>query len=313
MSLTRVSGRFEFFPGSFRAGHLRAWVGCMALVAGLAVACLPARGGDDWLTSYEGALAAAEETGRPILTIFTGSDWCQHCLTLEKNVLHTETFREWARERVVLLMIDLPKQGISQEERHARSRVCIKYGVRSFPSTLLVAPDGRKITGHSGYLGQSAAAWVSALDEHLPAAEMAAKPAAGEGDEQILSSLEKAVETARDSRRPMLIMVSRPGDSAATTQVSSLINDPEFESLAREHFVVARVAPRDDAANPSDGASEQLLGGEKLPPQGVGVIVTDDGQTPLFTESGAQSPQRIVSGLRRFLAARHARNAEVRR
>jgi hypothetical protein len=43
------------------------------------------------------------------------------------------------------------------------------------------------------------------------------------------------------------------------------------------------------------------------------VIVTDDGETPLFTESGAQSPQRIVSGLRRFLAARHARNAEVRR
>jgi thiol-disulfide isomerase/thioredoxin len=285
----------------------------MAAVAGLAAHCLPAHAGDGWLTSYEGALAAAEETGRPILTIFTGSDWCQHCLTLEKNVLHTEIFREWARERVVLLMIDLPKQGISQEERHARSRVCIKYGVRSFPSTLLVAPDGQKIAGHSGYLGQSAAAWVAALDEHLPAAEMAAKPAAGEGDEQILSSLEKAVETARDSRRPMLIMVSRPGDSAATTRVASLINDPEFESLTRDHFVVARVAPRDEAANPSEGAPERLLGGEKLPPQGVGVIVTDDGETPLFTESGAQSPQRIVSGLRRFLAARHARNAEVRR
>ena len=39
----------------------------------------------------------------------------------------------------------------------------------------------------------------------------------------------------------------------------------------------------------------------------------DDGETPLFAESGAQSPQRIVSGLRRFLAARHARSAEVRR
>ena len=313
MSLTNLAARLQFFPGSFRSPRRPSLAWCMVIVASFAAAYLPARGGDGWLTSYEGALAAAEETGRPILTIFTGSDWCQHCLTLEKNVLHTDTFQEWARERVVLLMIDLPKQGISQEERHARSRVCIKYGVRSFPSTLLVAPDGRKITGHSGYLGQSAAAWVAALEEHIPAAELAAKPADAGGDEQILSSLEKAVETARDSRRPILIMVSRPGDSAATTQVSSLINDPEFESLAREHFVVARVAPRDEAANPSDGASEQLLGGEKLPPQGVGVIVTDDGQTPLFTESGSQSPQRIVSGLRRFLAARHARNAEVRR
>ncbi|RLS77513.1 MAG: hypothetical protein DWI03_06125 [Planctomycetota bacterium] len=313
MSLTNLEARVHFFRGSFRTPRRLALAWCMAAVAGLASHCLPAHAGEGWLTSYEGALTAAEETGRPILTIFTGSDWCQHCLTLEKNVLHTETFREWARDRVILLMIDLPKQGISQEERHARSRVCIKYGVRSFPSTLLIAPDGRKITGHSGYLGQSPAAWVAALEEHLPAAEMASKPAAGGDDEQVLSSLEKAVETARDSRRPILIMVSRPGDSAATTRVASLINDPEFESLARDHFVVARVAPQDEAANPSDGVSERLLGGEKLPPQGFGVIVTDDGETPLFAESGAQSPQRIVSGLRRFLAARHARSAEVRR
>lgn len=313
MSLTQSTGRFQVFPRSFRRSRRLVMAWCLAAVAGITALGQPALGSDGWLTSYERALAAAEESGRPILTVFTGSDWCQHCLTLEKNVLHTDTFRDWARDRVVLLMIDLPKQGISQEERHVRSRVCIKYGVRSFPSTVLVAPDGGKITGHSGYLGQSADAWVAALEEHLPAADIAAKPAAAGDGEQILSSLEKAVETARDSQRPILIMVSRPGDAAATTRVASLIKDPEFESLAREHFVVARVAPREESADSADGVPDGLLGGEKLPPQGIGVIVTDDGETPLFTESGAQSPQRIVSGLRRFLAARHARNADVRR
>ena len=43
-------------------------------------------------------------------------------------------------------------------------------------------------------------------------------------------------------------------------------------------------------------------------------IVTDDGETPVFMASGSQSPERIVSGLRRFLVARQtARRAGVTR
>jgi hypothetical protein len=85
--------------------------------------------------------------------------------------------------------------------------------------------------------------------------------------------------------------------------VASLIKDPEFESLARDHFVVAQVPPAEQATPSDSAALETLLGGAELPADGVELIVTDDGQTPLFTQSGAQSPHRIVTGLRRFLAA----------
>jgi thioredoxin-related protein len=146
---------------------LAAWAGVL-LVAASAVA------GDGWLTSYEAAMEAARERQVPVLTIFTGSDWCPHCRTLEEKVLHTETFREWAEGRVVLLMIDLPQQGISAEERGLRSRVCIKYGVRTFPSAVLIGPDGSRITAQTGYVGQSADVWVAALDGHLPARDAVA-------------------------------------------------------------------------------------------------------------------------------------------
>jgi hypothetical protein len=114
------------------------------------------------------------------------------------------------------------------------------------------------------------------------------------------------VETARDTKRPLLLMVSRPGDKTATTRVASLIKDPEFESLARDHFVVAQVPPAEQATPSDSAALETLLGGAELPADGVELIVTDDGQTPLFTQSGAQPPHRIVTGLRRFLAARQS-------
>ena len=267
---------------------------CLALVA------VVARGETQWLTEYSAALAASEETGRPILTVFTGSDWCQHCRTLERNVLETETFRTWAENKVVLLMIDLPQEGITLDQRKARSRVCIKYGVRSFPSVVLIAPDGASIATQSGYQGQAAESWVAALETRLPAQSVAA---AG----QVHSSLGDAVVTARDAKRPILVMVSRPGDVGATTRMASLLRDPEFESLARDNFVVAQVPPAGALADPADDeAMGQLLGDEELPPEAVEIVVTDDGRTPLFMESGELEPKVVVTGLRRFLANRQA-------
>lgn len=274
-------------------------VGRLAFALLLATSAVAARGEARWLTDYAEAMAAAEETGRPVLTVFTGSDWCQHCRTLERNVLETETFRAWAEERVVLLMVDLPQDGISLDERKARSRVCIKYGVRSFPSVAILAPDGSKITSQSGYQGQEAAAWVASLDSHLPTRSFAD---AG----RVHSSLDEAVATARDAKRPVLVMVSRSGDAGASTRMASLLQDPEFESLAREHFVVAQVPAGEAGAATSSGAAVgELLGGE-LPPETVEIVVTDDGHTPLYTESGDQEPGRVVTGLRRFLANRQA-------
>ena len=283
----------QFFRGFRAVATACALIACWAAVG---------RAADGWLTSYEDALATAERTGRPVLTVFTGSDWCLHCRHLEEKVLHTEAFKGWAEDRVVLLMIDLPQQGISQEERQARSRVCIKYGVRSFPSTLLIGPDGSRIAGQSGYTGQSADAWVAAMEGHLPAIAGKADGQAGEAEE-VLSSLDEAVETARDAKRPILLMVSRRGDAEATTRMASLIKDPEFESLARDHFVVATV-PQADDASPAAAPADDLVGKTELAADGVELIVTDDGKTPLYTQSGSQPPHRIVSGLRRFLAAR---------
>jgi len=272
-----------------------------------------------WLTSYDAAMAESERSGRPVLVLFTGSDWCPHCRTLEKNVLETSTFRDWADGRLVLLLIDLPRQGISEEVRVERSKVCIKYGVRSFPAVLLLGPDGARLGEKRGYDGQSANAWVADMAQFVPVsapkAVTAARPVTApttvaKGDEpaggEVLDSLDKAIETARGSKRPILLVVARPGDKAARSHSDSLINDPEFAPFVRENFVVAHVPPSPDSGSQQAASLESLLGGVELPPEAVELIVTDDGQTPLFSQSGAQPPARIVHGLRRFLAARQA-------
>lgn len=287
------------------------WGRRMGLALGWAVVALclavrPAAASEGWLTDYETALTAAAESGRPVLTIFTGSDWCPHCKTLEDNVLATDTFLAWASDNVVLLMIDLPQQGISSDVRSARSQVCIKYGVRTFPSALLIGPDGQKITVKKGYHGQTAATWVSEMAAHVPArptTSAASVATAAAPKAEVLTSLEEAVASAQGKQRPILLVVSRKSDSAAKTRSAELVNDPEFDAFTQENFVVAEVpADEPEAGEPM----QKLLGGAPLPPEAVEIIVTEDGQTPLFSQSGTQSPARVVGGLRRFLAARQA-------
>jgi thiol-disulfide isomerase/thioredoxin len=303
MLLTLQAGSTEV-----RRRPLRPWLLCLSgmLVAIFAAfsAPRPAAAMEGWLTNYEEALAAAERTDRPVLVLFTGSDWCPHCKTLEDAVLSTDTFRSWANDKVVLLMIDLPQNGISQAVRSERSQVCIKYGVRTFPSVLLLKSDGSKLAAQTGYTGQSAETWLTRFQEQMPAPQVA--KAADQSPGKVHESLDEAVETARGRKRPILLVVARPGDSKARSHSESLINDPEFESFARENFVVAKVAPRGETGSQSAQTLENLLGGAELPPDSVELIVTDDGQTPLFSQSGTQPASRIVSGLRRFLSARQA-------
>jgi thiol-disulfide isomerase/thioredoxin len=285
-----------------QAARVRLVLAAATVLAWIAISG-PAAASEPWLTSYETAMETARETGRPVLTIFTGSDWCPHCRTLDENVLATDTFLDWAEDRVVLLMIDLPKQGISQAVRSERSQVCIKYGVRTFPSALLIGADGQKIAIQSGYTGQSPNAWIAQFANHVPAP---AETTAGVASDRVLPSLDEAVETAKTTRLPILLLVSKKGDSQASSRVASLIQDPEFEAFARDNFVVASVPTTDQGDSQSDQNLEHLLGGVELGADAVELIVTDDGQTPLLSQSATQPPHRIVNGLRRFLVARQA-------
>ena len=327
MGLKRTGGEqiVGIFPKGGRGPNANRWLGSIlfgvAVAAPLAMPSMPCGSSvvsaaehvsGRWHTAYESAMAEAETTGRPVLALFTGSDWCPHCKILEKNVLETGEFQAWADSNVVLLMVDLPQQGISEAVRQQRSVVCRKYGVSSFPNVVLIGPDGAKITEKRGYKGQPAPAWIADMAQHLPArpqeTAVAGMPAAPAGPPSVgvLGSLDAAIETARGTKRPILLVVARPGDKAARSHSDSLINDPEFAPFAKENFIVAHVPPNAVGGTQEAESMENLLGGVELAPEAVELIVTDDGQTPLFSQSGAQPPARIVHGLRRFLAARQA-------
>jgi len=290
----------------------------LILAAVASALCLPARAIDGWSDQPQAAFEAARDGGRPILVLFTGSDWCPHCRLLEEHVLATDAFKAWAGDRVDLLVIDMPRQGITAAVREERSAVCKRYGVKSFPTVMLIAPDGTKIAAQPGYSRQPADAWIASIDRKLAGWSATATAAAAETtavaatDDRVQEVVREAVKEAEGAKRPILLVVSRASDQDGRIRAAKLVNDPEFKSFAKDTFVVAEIAAHDDTdtdtdADPAPPTTEplrSLLGGVSLPTDEVELIVTYDGRTPMYTQSARQPTPRLISGLRRFLGAR---------
>lgn len=116
--------------------------------------------GQQWLESYDQAVALAKENQRPILVDFTGSDWCGWCIRLDEEVFSKTAFQEWAQENVVLLKLDYPQtvpQSLELVEQN--QQLAQQYGIQGFP-TILFLSDGGRVLGSSGYLEGGPTAWI---------------------------------------------------------------------------------------------------------------------------------------------------------
>ncbi len=120
-------------------------------------------GSDKWLVNFEEAKALAKKTGKPILADFTGSDWCGYCIKLKGEVFDTAEFKKFASENVILLELDFPrKKAQSEEEKKQNRALAEKYGIRGYPTILLLDADGKQI-GKSGYKKGGPKPWIEDL------------------------------------------------------------------------------------------------------------------------------------------------------
>ncbi len=113
----------------------------MAVLSILALFAVPTASGaavpgDGWLTSVDEALEVAAREDRLVL-VDLYAEWCGWCKVLERDVLETPEFRQWAKD-FVLLWVDVEDGGEGSELQ-------ARFGASSLPTTLvLAANDGGK-------------------------------------------------------------------------------------------------------------------------------------------------------------------------
>jgi thioredoxin-related protein len=124
----------------------------IGMMAGLVISCcLEAGAASGWATDFEKAAKAAKKSRKYMLLDFSGSDWCGWCVRLDKEVFSKAVFKKFGKKSLVLVMLDFPKHKPQSDKLKKQNRELMKkYGVRGFPTVILLSADG-ELVGKTGY------------------------------------------------------------------------------------------------------------------------------------------------------------------
>ncbi|MGJ8697963.1 MAG: VWA domain-containing protein [Verrucomicrobiaceae bacterium] len=139
------------------------------LTAALAFCLLPAPADAQEASSpdYLEARAKALEVKKPLLLIFTGSDWSALSIAFEDEILSHQVYQRWARKTVVPLLIDLPNTGISPDQRSLNRALAKRFLVSSYPAAIFLDPETETELGRLTHDKDGPAEWIKRADAIL--------------------------------------------------------------------------------------------------------------------------------------------------
>lgn len=101
-----------------------------------------------------------------MLLDFTGSDWCEWCIRMDKEVLRTKAFQDYASANLILLEVDFPNSGSQTPTlRTQNENLSSRYGVDGFPTFIVLDKDGKEIGRRSGYLEGGPQAFITMIEK----------------------------------------------------------------------------------------------------------------------------------------------------
>lgn len=96
---------------------------------------------------FAAACAEAAKSGKHIVAVFSGSDWCHWCKVLERDYLSKKAFVNEAKKDFVLLFIDSPQDmsALSDAAKKQNAGLVAKYGIHGFPTVKILDAAGTEI------------------------------------------------------------------------------------------------------------------------------------------------------------------------
>ena len=105
-----------------------------------------------WTSSLDKATQVASASKKYILLDFTGSDWCQYCIQMDKEVFSTPSFKSFAKQNLVLVELDFPKEhAISPTVLAQNVKLGQQYNINGFPTSVLLDSSGHEVARWEGF------------------------------------------------------------------------------------------------------------------------------------------------------------------
>lgn len=211
-----------------------------------------------WLTHFGNATSLARKDDKLILAYFRGSDWCPFCQKLDKEVLNTKPFIEWAEKNVILLDVDFPADkrqppGLKKQNDALKER----YGVIKTPTFVFLDADGEPIA-RCGFdtaklRDDEPRGQPKAFVEYLRQVVRTRPKKQGLIEQQGFAA---GQQYAREHALPLLVLLTaRPGSEAGSGReaeevqktIRALTANQKFVRFVNAHMAFTRVTwPADD-------------------------------------------------------------------
>ena len=118
-----------------------------------------------WDDDYDKSLAKAKTESKLVLLDFTGSDWCGWCIKLDKEVFSEKTFKDYAKDNLVLVEVDFPQQKHQTKKlKEQNDKLSKEYGIEGYPTIVVLNAEGKKI-GQLGYMEGGPDAFIAELNK----------------------------------------------------------------------------------------------------------------------------------------------------
>jgi rhodanese-related sulfurtransferase/thioredoxin-related protein len=208
----------------------------VSLAAQVRQASLPAAAtGLAWLTDLPQAQARAKAEGKSVFLFFHGSDWCPTCAEMQRQVLDSPEFAQYARRALVLVDVDFPEKQ-KQNEELKRANLALKGRFNlgpgpddGFPTIVLLNGAGETVYQETGYAGGGPAEILPKLQRHCGTGAAPASPAAFQN-----LSVEEFAQMAADKRNVILdVRTAREFAAGHLPGAMNLdVNAADFEAKA---------------------------------------------------------------------------------
>ncbi|WP_321346035.1 thioredoxin family protein [uncultured Draconibacterium sp.] len=126
--------------------------------------------GQNWQTDFNQALQKAKSEDKPIILVFSGSDWCAPCMKLENEIWSSDEFKNFSAEHFVLYKADFPRKKKNQpdtEQVKANKQLAEKYNQKGFFPLVVVLDENGKVLGETGYKKLSPNEYIKHLETFL--------------------------------------------------------------------------------------------------------------------------------------------------
>ncbi len=124
-----------------------------------------------WQESFAEAVQRANDQDRPIVLVFSGSDWCAPCIRLKKKIFDSKEFKDYASSNYVMYNADFPRKKKNQlavEKLNSNKSLAEKYNSQGYFPLVVVLNKEQAVLGKTGFQPKSSPKeYISLLNHFL--------------------------------------------------------------------------------------------------------------------------------------------------